>query len=101
LDANFKKLVNALKEGDLDKIPKLITMVMAENDSNDSRLILSTPLFIDYEPTHVEDGVIYAVRVELYYFGWKVIVGLSNEKDNVSYSYSIISAEKEGVYAND
>jgi len=101
LNPKFEQLINALKEGDLDKIPKLVFSVIREAEESYEFPIPGKPLFVNVEPRDVEDGIIKDVLIELYYPGWVLYVGIVDKEGKIGYSYSIEKSTIEGVYIHE
>jgi len=101
MNPKFKEILDALKEGDLDKLSRSIFLASLQPDINYNYIIPGKPLFVTAEVQDMENNIIKRIVIDLYYPGWKLEVELADNEDSVSFSYVVYQSRVEGVYVHD
>ena len=97
MNEKFRNILNALQEGDREKIAKAIFMASPKTEY----IIPGTPQFVIAEVVDMENEIPKRIKIELFYSGWKLLVMVSDEEDNVTFGYWVYQAQIEGVYIHE
>ena len=101
MNPKFKEILDALQQGDLDKLSKAIFLASLQQDITFDYVIPGKPLFITAEARNVENSVIKTLKIDLYYPGWTLMVVVDDDEEKVTFGYSVIKSEIEGVHIHE
>ena len=102
MNPKFEQLINALKEGDLDKVVKvLFSITRISEDPSEERYefaIPGRPLFLTGEITEIENNAIKEITIDLHYPGWVLRITARDNEQKMFSKVNVYQAQIEGVY---